>query len=175
MAKASSGWRFTRIAAAIGRNNRVSTDALGALHAWEAEDARRSYEVTEGLEDAAVMVANLTTDTDDSNAGTRLDWHCMRVGVTRELVPSWHKVEFEKVDKAELQMFATGLMTVFQRKLGAVPDKSGVDVYRLEVSDVHGVFYFSPKASALMMMDQAFHGADPCDAPDVGRLRRIVL
>ena len=174
MAKASSAWRFTRVPGFMSRN-RVSTDALGALEAWKGEDARRDYGVTEGLEDDAVMVANLSTDTDDSNAGGRLDWHCARLGVTRELVPGWHRVEFEKADKRELEIFAIGLMTAFQRKFSAAPDKFGVAVYRHEVSDVRCVFYFSPRASALLMADPPSRGGQPCEQPDLTGLRPIEI
>lgn len=78
MTSASSTWRFVREHSLRGMpfKNRVSTDALDALRAWQEQDTRRSYEVIEGEEADDSLVAFLSTDSDDRDAGPALDRAC---------------------------------------------------------------------------------------------------
>jgi hypothetical protein len=81
----TSNWRFERAEGVAGfmRTQRVSTDALNALHAWAALDTRRSFTVLEGYEADDFMAAALTTALADANAGVSLDRLSFEHGVSR--------------------------------------------------------------------------------------------
>lgn len=80
----SSSWTFTRDHRSFG-NNRVSSDALSALSAWQALDARRSFVVTAGEQHDAVMTAKLITEVADDLAGDHIDAQCSKFGIMRTL------------------------------------------------------------------------------------------
>jgi hypothetical protein len=80
------GWRFSQANNSIGLlgSNRPSTNALQALTSWCAADHRRKYEVT--VDDDDHLIATLSTESEDLEAGDDLDRECKRVGVSREPV-----------------------------------------------------------------------------------------
>ena len=82
MEKRSSSWTFTRHHLSCG-NNRVSTDALSALSAWQAQDARPSFVVIAGEQHDAVMTAELITEVADDVAGDHIDAQCRKFGIVR--------------------------------------------------------------------------------------------
>ena len=83
--KASSDWRFERDDGVAGflRSQRVSTDALNSLHAWQANDKRRAFDVLDGYEADDFLNARLSTDKSDTSAGAELDVLAAENGVKR--------------------------------------------------------------------------------------------
>jgi hypothetical protein len=70
--------------AGFGRQNRVSTDALNALNEWKDRGNHRSYTVVDGYEANDYLVARLSTEQEDANAGADLDGLCFQHGVCRQ-------------------------------------------------------------------------------------------
>ncbi len=64
-------------------SQRASTDALKALEHWQACGTRRSYKVVAGEESEVELIAELSTDSNDSRAGIDLDSACAKYGITR--------------------------------------------------------------------------------------------
>lgn len=83
--RATSDWHFERDDGVAGfmRSQRVSTDALNALNAWKAKDARREYEVLAGYEADDFMDVRLSTTKTDVSAGGALDGLAREHGVMR--------------------------------------------------------------------------------------------
>lgn len=80
-------YRFDRpanSALGLGRRNRPSTDALGALHRWAAAYPGRAY--TKLLDEDQCLEAEITCDASDTNAGAQLDMLCSEHGVRRQLI-----------------------------------------------------------------------------------------
>lgn len=57
-------------------DQRASTDAINALSKWASGDRRRSCEIVSGEDSDDLLVAKLTTDSDDSRSGDDLDAAC---------------------------------------------------------------------------------------------------
>lgn len=64
-------------------DQRASTDAINALNKWASGDRRRSYEIVSGENSEDLLVAKLTTDSDDSRSGDDLDTACEKLKRTR--------------------------------------------------------------------------------------------
>lgn len=62
---------------------RASTDAINALGQWIFQDPRRRFRVVTAEDAEDVLVAELATESDDSNAGADLDEACAKYGVRR--------------------------------------------------------------------------------------------
>lgn len=85
MTTISGVWKFRRDTRSIEgflSTSRPSTDALNALESWRAKNFHRAYEVK--TENDELLLAELSTNSDDDEAGGDLDRECCRVGLIRE-------------------------------------------------------------------------------------------
>lgn len=78
----SANYRFNRSKDISGflRKNRASTDATNALEEWRVARSGRTYEVVIDNDD---LVARLSWEDNDKEAGPDLDGQCSKVGVER--------------------------------------------------------------------------------------------
>ena len=64
--------------------NRASTDAINALELWRGASPGREYEVRQDTD--VKLVAYLSWNEGDENAGANLDWQSRKFGLSREFV-----------------------------------------------------------------------------------------
>lgn len=80
-------YRFTRAVdspSGFLSQNRPSTDAINALERWKAAGHRRKFEVK--IDEEEELVAVLSFDTTDMDAGGQLDAACYDCGVSRHFI-----------------------------------------------------------------------------------------
>lgn len=85
----SAKYRFVRAEGVAGfmSRNRVSTDALNALEQWRAKRPGRRYEVVgpDGEDDQ--LVAQLSLEDTDQDAGASMEAEGLKQGVEFEFLP----------------------------------------------------------------------------------------
>ena len=82
----SAEYRFNRCnnISGILSKNRPSTDALSALQRWTNSKKGRSYKIR--TDEDEHLIAQLSWENNDSNAGPNLDDECTKSGVERHFV-----------------------------------------------------------------------------------------
>ena len=84
MTTSTSTWKFEHDGIlGFMSDQRASTDAINALNKWASGDGRRSYEIVSGEDSDDLLVAKLTTDSNDSRSGIDLDAACEKLKRTR--------------------------------------------------------------------------------------------
>ncbi|MDI4635850.1 hypothetical protein J7U46_22480 [Pelomonas sp. V22] len=88
MAIQSARYQFTRgegIAVVMARES-ASTDAVNALEQWQGAHARRSYTFKMEEDSNEQLIATLSWDEEDAEAGHRLQAKCVQRGVSHTFI-----------------------------------------------------------------------------------------